>query len=183
MAQRMARVSGLLYTPSFLTDDDEHTLLNLIDNQPWSAALKRRVQHYGYSYNYQARNTSLTQPLPDWLRQLGERVSAAVDGHPRFDQVIINEYTPGQGIAAHVDHRELFGPVVVTVSLGSDVVMDFANGGITVPVLLERRSMTCLTGPARYTWTHRIAARQSDMVAGQRRARFRRVSVTFRTIM
>lgn len=80
----MARVSGLLYTPSFLTDDDEHTLLNLIDNQPWSAALKRRVQHYGYSYNYQARNTSLTQPLPDWLRQLGERVSAVVDGHPRL---------------------------------------------------------------------------------------------------
>lgn len=179
-------VPGLTYTPSFLTEAEEHDLLRRINEQTWSAALKRRVQHYGYAYDYKSRalmNSPVVEPLPDWLDALAGKVSAAVVGHPRFDQVIVNEYTPGQGIGAHVDQRDVFGPVVATVSLGSDVVMDFAHdGSTTVPLLLERRSMACLSGPARSAWTHGIAARQSDMVLGHRRARGTRVSVTFRTV-
>jgi alkylated DNA repair dioxygenase AlkB len=41
------------------------------------------------------------------------------------DQLIVNEYIPGQGIGDHVDHTKLFGQEVVSISLLSDVVMTF----------------------------------------------------------
>ena len=41
-----------------------------------------------------------------------------LDAQRPFEQAIVNEYEPGQGIAPHVD-RDCFGPVVATVSLGS----------------------------------------------------------------
>lgn len=34
------------------------------------------------------------------------------------------EYKPGQGISPHIDHIK-FGPVIVSLSLGSDIVMRF----------------------------------------------------------
>jgi alkylated DNA repair dioxygenase AlkB len=44
-----------------------------------------------------------------------------------YVQVIINEYTPGQGIAAHIDHKGSFGPIVASLSLLSGAVMDFQS--------------------------------------------------------
>jgi len=42
-----------------------------------------------------------------------------------FDMVIVNEYEPGQGIASHIDNAKLFDHIIVSLSLGSDVVMNF----------------------------------------------------------
>lgn len=43
------------------------------------------------------------------------------------DQVTVNEYLPGQGIASHVDTHEAFGPTLLSLSLVSGVVMDFRH--------------------------------------------------------
>ena len=43
------------------------------------------------------------------------------------DQVTVNEYLPGQGIAAHVDTHEAFGHTLLSLSLVSGVVMDFRH--------------------------------------------------------
>jgi alkylated DNA repair dioxygenase AlkB len=47
---------------------------------------------------------------------------------PRFDQLIINEYMPGQGINKHVDRIDIFENYICSLSLGSDCVMTFAKG-------------------------------------------------------
>ena len=39
-----------------------------------------------------------------------------------------------------------------------------------------------LSREARYDWTHEIPARKSDVIDGVRRARARRVSLTFQTV-
>lgn len=44
-----------------------------------------------------------------------------------FNQLIINEYLPGQGINPHVDNPTLFSSPIVSVSLGSECVMEFDN--------------------------------------------------------
>jgi alkylated DNA repair dioxygenase AlkB len=100
------------------------------------------------------------------------------------DQVIVNEYRPGQGISPHVDCVPCFGPVVAAISLGSECVMDFTHpgDGASAAVRLAPGSLCVMTGPARYTWRHGIAARKSDPAEHGRRARTRRVSLTFRTI-
>src|SRR5688500_18803298 len=96
------------------------------------------------------------------------------------DRVLINEYFPGQGIAAHVDYHPRFGDEVAMVSLLDSYPMRFARGEEVYEKWLERRSACVISGPSRYEWTHEIARRMSDPVAGGRRMRGRRLSITFR---
>lgn len=113
-------VAGLKYVAGFVAEPDEALLLAAVDAEPWLADLKRRVQHYGYRYDYKARKVDPTMhlgPLPAWAQPLANRLVA--DGHlvADPDQLIVNEYEPGQGIAAHVDCVPCFGPVVVSPTL------------------------------------------------------------------
>ena len=186
---------GLEYHPDFLADSEEGRLLAHIDNSEWLADLSRRVLHFGYKYDYTSRSldeTARIGPLPEWLAQLSHMVREAaseeakrlLDPQRPFEQAIINEYLPGQGIAPHID-RDCFGPVVATVSLGSGVNMDFccdSTGDEYVQPLVPR-SLVLLYGDARFKWRHGIAKRRSDTLNGQKTVRQRRVSITFRTIV
>ena len=122
--------------------------------------------------------------LPDWLGQLAQRLYDKTDLFDKVPkQVIVNEYQPGQGIAMHTDHRG-FGATVCTISLGDDWEMDFSEDGSDKrPALLPRRSCVLLTGESRSIWQHGIAPRKSELTAGGRRNRRRRVSLTFRTVL
>ena len=195
-AQDIAAPQGLEYHPQLLTARDEAELLAQIDNDDsaWLTDLSRRVQHFGYKYDYSNRRLdgeAHIGPLPSWLIELAHQVRAAaseeskrlLDPHRPFEQAIINEYLPGQGIAPHTD-RDCFGPVVATVSLGSAVDMDFfrdATGDKYVE-RLEPCSLVLMRGDARATWRHGIAKRQTDTRNRHKYPRQRRVSVTFRTI-
>jgi len=179
-----APIDGLEYQDAFVTEHEESELLLNVDSAPWRTDLARRVQHYGWRYDYRARSVSPDQflgELPPWLDTLGRTV-AATAGMPTPDQVIVNEYQPGQGIAGHTDCIPCFGPVVAMVSLGSDVEMDFESpSGEVTPWLLQRRSLLVLGGDARSLWKHGIAKRRFDRQFGVQRQR--RVSLTFRTVV
>ena len=194
-APAAAAPEGLVYRDGFLSEERERELLTWIDGEEssaWLGDLARRVQHYGYKYDYGYRGIDTSAhlgPLPPWLETLGrDVVSSAADlCHPieTFDQAIVNEYLPGQGIAPHID-RDCFGPVVATVSLNSDVVMGFVGPqGERYSHTLQRRSLVLLTGAAREDWRHGIAKRKNDRdpVSGQVIPRERRVSITFRTVL
>ncbi len=188
--------AGLEYCPDFLAPHEETELLAQIDghDSPWLDDLSRRVQHFGYKYDYSNRRLDATArigPLPEWLVELARQVRGVASAEPKrlldpdrpFVQAIVNEYLPGQGIAPHID-RDCFGPVVATVSLGSAINMDFrcdATGDEYVQ-RLEPRSLVLLHGAARSEWRHGIAKRRTDTWDGQKTQRQRRVSVTFRTI-
>ena len=174
--------------PGFVLDQSGSHLLTTIDALPWRSDLKRRVQHYGYRYDYSAREVTAAArigPLPDWLAEIGERLVAEGHFSATPDQVIVNEYLPGQGIAPHIDRETCFGPTISILSLGSAVTMDFihAESGERISKRLEPRSLLTLTGDARTKWRHGIAARKSDMVEGARVPRSRRISLTFRTVV
>ena len=74
--------------------------------------------------------------LPPWADDLAELVSefllhggVVTRGAPlRFNQMIVNRYSPGQGISAHVD-LAVFGDVVASVSLESAAMMEFSPKG------------------------------------------------------
>ena len=185
---------GLEYHSDFLAASDEDGLLAHIDDSEWLTDLSRRVMHFGYKYDYTSRRldeTARIGPLPEWLAQLANMVREAaseeamqlLDADRPFEQAIINEYLPGQGIAPHID-RDCFGPIVATVSLGSAVNMDFCcdSTGDEYVQRLVPRSLVLLYGDARFKWRHGIAKRHSDTWNGQKTKRQRRVSITFRTI-
>jgi alkylated DNA repair dioxygenase AlkB len=181
-----AQIPGLAYVPAYLDPEAQPSLLATIDAQPWLSDLRRRVQHYGYRYDYtrKALDDSLyLGPLPDWAATLAQRLHA--DGFIAAvpDQLIVNEYLPGQGIASHVDCVPCFGDTVLSLSLGGPCVMDLTHisSRTAVSLLLEPGSLLVLRDAARYAWRHGIAARKSDQYAGRTIPRRRRVSLTSRT--
>jgi alkylated DNA repair dioxygenase AlkB len=178
----ITRVPGLVGEERFLSWNEELDLLASIDASPWDdKTLSRRVQHYGWTYKYGWSSVlEPAAPFPVWVTLVTDRLAAR--GFTGFDQLIVNEYVPGQGIGAHVDSPTLFGDTIVSVSLGADVVMHFAQTPLVEDVLLTRGSVIVLTGDARYKWTHEIKARKSDVYDGKRfQRKGRRVSLTFRT--
>jgi alkylated DNA repair dioxygenase AlkB len=181
-------ISGLIYIADYIDAATEDALIRTIDTQPWITKLKRRVQHYGWRYDYKARsvtNDLRIGALPDWLQTYSVRLQQARYFSEMPDQVIINEYQPGQGISAHIDCVPCFTDTIASLSLGSPCVMDFNHSktGEKSSFLLEPRSLFVLTGDARYVWQHAIAARKTDRYNGQIIHRTRRISLTFRKVL
>jgi alkylated DNA repair dioxygenase AlkB len=178
-------IKGLTYLENFITKDHQRQLITIIDEQTWLDDLKRRVQHYGYKYDYKARRIDTNMylgELPLWTKPLIQKFLSdnLFDVEP--DQLIINEYLPGQGIANHIDCEPCFDDTVISISLNSFCVMDFCNQMTKqkIPFLLEPCSAVVLKGESRYDWTHGIAARKSDSYNNQTYLRKRRISLTFR---
>lgn len=180
-------IKGLRYIPDFISEEEQSALLISIDALLWNNDLKRRTQHYGYKYDYTKKSINkeaYVGPIPDFIQPLIARFSEHQIDLSKADQVIVNEYQPGQGIAKHVDCVPCFGPVIASLSLGSSCVMEFdacfefAEGSM----MLGPKSLIVLADEARYNWTHAIPALKEDLWKGEKVPRERRVSLTFRTV-
>lgn len=179
---------GIVYFDGFLSPEEEAAIAHRLDAGVWSTELKRRVQHFGYRYDYKARAVTADAyigPLPPWLGVFAERLVTAGYCRDLPDQVIANEYLPGQGISAHVDCVPCFDDTIVSISLLSTCEMVFRKlrGPAICGVLLQPRSGVLLRDAGRYGWTHEIPARKSDVVNGVKTARGRRISLTFRKVI
>ncbi len=65
-------------------------------------------------------------------------------------------------------------------SLAATTVMDLTRADDEIPLVLARRRLLVLAGPARYEWKHGRAARRRDTIDGGMHERMRRLSLTFR---
>ncbi len=188
MPSTIAEIPGLTYRPDYLNPDEQTRLLAFIDQQTWLTELKRRVQHYGYRYDYKTRKVDedfYLGPLPEWLNPLAKRLHTDGFIGDAPDQAIINEYEAGQGIARHVDCIPCFGDTIISLSLGSACVMVYTEitSHAEIPILLAPGSLVVMKGKSRYDWMHGIPARKSDVLHGEVIKRGRRVSVTFRKVI
>jgi len=210
---------GLKILP-FLTVAEETALLALVDGAEWDTSqVFRRTQHYGAAaIDFKTRNLGQTAPMApippmcrDLLAHAREQQEAlgvlwssgplAEEELPCLerDQMTVNEYLPGAGIANHIDVHSLFEDGFLVLSLGSAYVMDFkkekqkqeSDGGekegeegeeARFSLLLPQRSLLVLQGDARYGWSHGLASRKTDKINGQLVARGRRVSLSFRRV-
>jgi alkylated DNA repair dioxygenase AlkB len=181
-ASEKINVPGLMLRDDFLSEDEESKLVGTIDALPWLSDLKRRVQHYGWRYNYKARSVeanSYIGLLPEWAERLGNRLFENRLVEERPDQVIVNEYVGKQGISKHIDCLPCFRGSIVTISLCEAWEMNFLGpSNEKVTVLLNRRSAAIMSGECRTRWKHEIPARQSEPFGN----RSRRVSLTFRKV-
>lgn len=171
-------IPGLSYRREYIDLVLERKLIEAIDAEPWDTTWDRRRQLYGAPYGSQGGPACA---IPAWGLELAERMRAEEISERRFDQMLVNEYLPGQGIALHRDYAP-FDRTVVSVSLLSPCVMDFrqASDGRRASLWLEPRSLLILSDEARYDWQHGIARRKSDRRQGRVIRSERRLSVTFR---
>lgn len=86
---------GLELKENFITPTAEQELLKEIGKRPQLNDLKRRIQHYGFKYDYKVKGKlEYLGEVPLFLKQ--------IDVGFYFNQVIINEYLQGQGISPHM---------------------------------------------------------------------------------
>eukprot|EP00927_Polykrikos_kofoidii_P073803 TRINITY_DN69828_c0_g1_i1.p1 TRINITY_DN69828_c0_g1~~TRINITY_DN69828_c0_g1_i1.p1 ORF type:complete len:374 (-),score=62.01 TRINITY_DN69828_c0_g1_i1:49-1170(-) len=209
-ATESVEVPGLVLLPDFISDTEAARLLSTIDAQTWDTKIKRRVQHYGHAFDYArlAIAEDSVDHLPVFCHEIVQRINDAELLPFVPNQLTINEYVPGVGIASHVDAHSAFEDGIAAMSLGSGIVMEFrrpvddGNGKVSMGkhhrlepppsnvdssppiqknVWLPPNSLLLLRGEARYAWTHGIAWRKTDCITeGTVLPRGRRVSLTFR---
>eukprot|EP01080_Neovahlkampfia_damariscottae_P008247 gene8247-71_t len=171
------KIPGLTIIENFITKDQEEALINEIDSKKWSTNIKRRVQHFGYEFNYLNNNIDVTN-------KIGDLPSYCNDFYfkDRVDQLTINEYEPGIGIKPHIDTHSAFEDGLHIISLESDIVMLFQKEDVHKNVIIPRRSLLIMEKECRYAWRHCIWYRKQDVINGKLVNRKRRISLTFRKV-
>ncbi|WVQ84112.1 hypothetical protein IAT38_006257 [Cryptococcus sp. DSM 104549] len=122
------------YIPDFITEEEEEYLLRKLQESPqpkWkTVGTGRRLQYWGGTMS--KGGVLLPEPLPDFLTTFPDLVhrldtllakGTGKDVGLDINQVLVNEYQPGQGISPHED-GPAFRPLVATISLGSHTVLD-----------------------------------------------------------
>ncbi len=181
-------VQGLALYYDFISKAEEIELISNIDNNNWLDDLNRRVQHYGYKYDYKARridHSLFIGKIPDWMDFLIEKLNE--NGITDFipDQAIINEYIGDQGISPHIDCEPCFGDTIISISLGGSCIINFEkvpNSNEKIPFFVEPKTLLVMNGESRFIWYHGIPKRKNDFFNGKKHARGRRISITFRKV-
>ena len=178
-------VPGLFIYPNFIDEEKEEQLLKEIDSQIWVVDYLRRLQYYGYRNELEKPYNLIPfpVPIPELIQQLSEEIVKQKILTYQPDQVIINEYVPGEGIKPHKD-RAYYENQICGVNLGSGCVMKFIKGKNieVVDVEVPRRSLYVMQDDARKKWSHGIPPRKKDNINGNISHRERRVSITYRKV-
>lgn len=176
----------------------------LMENLEWSEAdqgsdgkLKnRKVQHFGYEFIYGSNNVDpecplLDRKIPDACEEIWTYLGSKCPSFASFrpEQLTVNRYEPGNGIPPHCDTHSCFEDPIVSLSMGSSIMMEFRQPGTSrqISVMLPRRSLLIMSGESRLGWTHGITPKMSDVVVkpdGQLTVEKRelRISFTFRKL-
>jgi alkylated DNA repair dioxygenase AlkB len=190
------KIPGLYICDDIIDQDFELNLLHQINQEKWLSELSRRVQHYGYKYDYKKhlidKNDYLGE-LPVWSNVISNNISKLMEKsciqlpYKKFDQMIINEYKTRQGISPHRDCIPCFQDGIASVTIGCNGIMTFAKCESNSNdddeekhhILLKRRSVVLLTGESRYKWTHAVIPAKNKIFTESNP----RISLTFRKII
>ena len=175
--------TGFDYYPDFLSEDEEIQLVSFIqtlDLHPFmfqGFEAKRKVQSFGYDYNFDGRKLKEGKPIPaDFLpliKKVAEKIQVSPDD---FKEVLVTEYPADAVINWHRDAPPF--RLIAGISLLSgcrfrlrpmDKAMQSRQSLINLP--MGRRSLYVIDGEARDSWQHSIAA-----------VRQLRYSITLRTL-
>jgi len=192
-------IPGLMYHKDVIDKKTEQSLWSflygtMMKPRKWSngpgGAMARRVQQYGYEYNYNSKSILPADPIPLELQTLITELQEKKLLPNEVNQIIVNEYRPGQGITAHTDDVRWFGEQISSLTLhsGCKMIMADRSASVIQGIYLEPRSILTLTGPARCSFTHMIPSVKKDLVKNSTGEtitipRGTRVSITFRQVL
>ena len=76
----------------FVSEKEETELLKAIHAGKWRDDIKaRRVQHYGFTFDYKTRDVGTDKPFSLMCRSYSEIKTLKISN---FDQMTVNEYVP-----------------------------------------------------------------------------------------
>lgn len=162
------------YIPDFFSHEREELIMRQIYKTPmirWTQLKNRRLINFG---GVPHTRGMIAEPLPSWLQDIVNEVNAVghLPSENPANHVLLNEYTPGQGIMPHVDGN-LFFPTITTLNLGSHTILKFydppSSEAATHPryrfgLLLQPRSMLILKDELYHDFFHGIDESTEDSV-------------------
>ncbi|AYV76722.1 MAG: alpha-ketoglutarate-dependent dioxygenase AlkB [Terrestrivirus sp.] len=185
-------INGLHLYRNLLSHQQSIDTIQKLDGEKWVPLSlnkkSRKVQHYGFYYNYTTYNINEKAPdMPNFIITLRDLLTTKckelglIDDTYVFNQCIVNNYECGEGISPHTD-LDKFGPVIGCFTLGSGALMKFTKGDMCVDLYTEDRSLYIMSGEARSIWKHQMPQQSYDTIDGIKIKRGRRISVTFRNV-
>lgn len=173
---------GWAYLTGFINVAEEQALLGGIGGLALHEAVykgytaKRRVAHFGTSYDFDSNERVEAPPLAGFLEPLREKAAVWIGEPPAaLVSALIAEYRPGVPLGWHRDVPDF--ETVVGVSLAGTARMRFRRYPPVAPkredviaLELAPRSAYLLRAEARWSWQHSIASTPAL-----------RYSITFRT--
>ncbi|TRY68852.1 hypothetical protein TCAL_03215 [Tigriopus californicus] len=159
------------YIPEFITIQREKYLLHeisKISKVKWQQLSNRRLLNFG-TQSDPAKALLSPTPIPKWLTDHIDDIMnlKAFTPENRPNNVLLNEYLPGQGIMPHFD-GDSYHPVITTISLGSHTVLNFyrdfdedqsdnsLQGRRKFSLMVEPRSLLVLTQDLYSKYLHGI---------------------------
>lgn len=118
---------GLVVIPEYVSVAEEEALITAIDSEAWDTTIRRRVQHYGFQFEYSKLTVDTERPVKPFPPKCDELTHRSELSDHGFNQLTINEYVPGIGIASHCDTHSSFTDIIAVVSLGGPINMDFVS--------------------------------------------------------
>lgn len=176
---------GLYYFPKFISKIEHNLLLSELNkSEEWKGiSLKtssgntdtRKVIHYGYEYSYNRSGLNPADPIPPKYLKLLRRAKKYLRLEKYPDQLILNNYKPGQGISPHTDHTKQFKDFILCLSLGSDTSIRFTHESKDPKnINIQNRSLYIMSDESRWSWKHGFTLDKKLSVP--------RISLTFRYV-
>lgn len=111
--------SGFVYRPDFLTSVEEAELIGYLEDLPLHHSVgsagyeaKRRVMHFGWSYDFNAGKLIPGPALPFWLMPTARKIAKWLDIPAScVVEALVSEYPPTAAIGWHRDN-EMFDSIV-----------------------------------------------------------------------
>ncbi|XP_076252030.1 putative RNA/DNA demethylase ALKBH6 [Rhynchophorus ferrugineus] len=159
----------VFYIPNFITQSEEQLILNKVYSVPkpkWTYLSHRRLQDYGGVPHIKGM---IPEKIPAWLQGFMNRIDDLyIFENCNPNQVLVNEYLPGQGIMPHTD-GPLFHPIVTTISCGSHTILEFLENNEkrqkVCRLLLEPRSLVVIKDDMYSKYLHSIQDIKADIVS------------------
>lgn len=135
--------------PSLVTESEQSQLLEIVRTLDFRAfdfhsfQAKRRVIEFGYHYDFEEREATAVDPIPEFLLPVRSKAAEFAGVHPEeLVEGIITEYPAGAPIGWHRDAPQF--EIVIGISLASSCRMrlkPMKKGGKITSVVLEPGSV------------------------------------------
>ncbi|KAL1518586.1 hypothetical protein AB1Y20_002874 [Prymnesium parvum] len=161
-------VQAVFHVADWMDEGEEQGLLRCINSIPddcWVQLRSRRLLQLGGTPLPQGMQP---EPLPSWASAVCDALVAAgvFSAEEPPNHVLVNEYLPGQGIAAHRD-GPLYLSRVAIVSMGSHCTFQFVSDDVErrphLQTLLPRRGLLVFEGDAYEKLLHEVVAQHADL--------------------
>ncbi|CAH1175839.1 unnamed protein product [Phaedon cochleariae] len=157
------------YIPSFITSEEESLILKNVYSVPkpkWTCLSNRRLQDYG---GVPHEKGMIPEKIPSWLELIMNKIDQFhLFGDKKVNQVLVNEYLPGQGIMPHSD-GPLFYPTIATITCGSHTVLEFSKNDEKrekiCDLMLESCSLVIIKDDMYSKYLHSISERVEDKIS------------------